>query len=176
MNHNHIQSRIKIKIHEISIFFVSVNCSFFMVLSIQSYPFPPFNPLLKQRNPSPKKKKRIFLILYLPTPIYNDSSVKNFKILKNLYFQRYIFSSFFFFLFFFSQEQIFDYSFFLFFFFTHDRAKSARDDNARATTPEGGNFIIQPSRPKLFRGPWINYVARNHVGARATLRKHLLSA
>lgn len=58
MNHNHVQSRIKIKIHEISIFFISVNCSFFMVLSIQSYPFPPFNPLLKQRNPSPKKKKK----------------------------------------------------------------------------------------------------------------------
>lgn len=141
-------------------------------------PFFFFNPLSKQRNLSPKKKKkRIFLILYLPTSIYNNLSV--FKILKNLYFQRHIFPIILFLLLlflFFVETNFRLFIFLFFFFFTHDRAKSVRDDNARATTPGGGNFIIQPSRPKLFRGPWINYVARNHVGARATLRKHLLSA
>lgn len=137
MNHNHVQSRIKIKIHEISIFFVSVNCSFFMVLSIQSYPFLLFNPLLKQRNPSPKKKKRIFLILYLPTPIYNDSSVKNFKILKNLYFQRYIFSFFFFFLFFFFVGTNFRLFNFSFLFFSLTIARNLCETTMLAQPPPG---------------------------------------
>lgn len=169
----------------ISIFFIFLNHHFSTVLSIQHDPFLPFNPLSKQRNPTskplPKKKKKkkdlstsLFLSPFTTIhrlKISKSSTIFTFDSVE--YFFDYPF--FFFFL---SQGQIFRLFIFLLFSFSLTIARNLRETTmvARATTPGVGNFIIQPSRPKLFRGLWINYVARNHVGARATLRKHLLSA